>query len=666
MKRAIVAAWLSCVYAAALWAGSSAGETLVYVGTYTGKGSEGIYLYRLDSATGALTYVNKTTGLENPSFLALDPQERYLYAVREFGAAPGRRGGAVVALSRDRTTGALTILNEQPSEGQGPCHVAVDRTGRFLLAANYNSGSVAVLPIAEDGRLQPASSVMQHEGSSVNPSRQKGPHAHCVVLDAANRHVLAADLGIDKVMVYRFDDKAGKLSPNDPPFVQCVPGSGPRHVAFHPNGQHVYVIEEMSSTIEVFAYDAQSAALKPLQRISTLPDDFKGGSTCAEIEVHRGGRFLYGSNRGHDSIACFAIDDKTGRLTLVGHESTQGKNPRHFAIDPSGTLLLAANQDSDSIVSFRINPETGVLTPTGQTCRVSTPVCLTMVSTSAPAPAAAGSPASVFLRRSAAQNRVQAVDLSTATARYTPLFGAGDADAATVNGVERFGELTVEPGGASEIVRYTDVEGVFFILAGRGMLHYGTKEVAVKERDFMYLPAGTKHGISNPSDQPLRLLVMRYRVPGPTDVPSSSKPMMANADEVRQQVLSGHGPTTQFRLLLGTTESRRDKLAAAQRITSLFLMDFAPAGTNNPHRHAKEEEVYYVLRGQGDMVAGTDANGKEVRYPAGPGDAFYFAPGTLIGFYSGTKEGEDHAQILAVRSPCSAPDPGASRDAEKK
>jgi 6-phosphogluconolactonase len=659
MKRAIAAVWLSCAYAVSLWAGSS-GQTLVYVGTYTGRGSEGIYLYRLDSATGALTYVSTTTGLQNPSFLVLGFQGRCLYAVRESSA------GAVVALSRDRTTGALTVLNEQPSQGQGPCHLAVDRTGRFLFVANYGSGSVAVLPIAADDSPQPATSVVQHEGSSINRSRQRGPHAHCVVPDAANRYLLVADLGIDKVMVYRFDDKTGKLSPNDPPFARCEPGSGPRHLAFHPNGKYLYVIEEMSSTIEVFAWDVSIGELKPLQRISTLPEDFQGASTCAEIEVHPSGRFLYGSNRGHNSIACFAIDGATGKLTLVGHEPTQGKNPRHFAIDPSGTLLLAANQDSDSVVSFRINQETGVLTPTGQTCRVPTPVCLTMVANDAPTYAAKASTEPVFLHRPAAQRREQSVDLSTATAHYSPLFGVGDSDSGVVKGIERFGELKIEPGGASEIVSYADVEGVFFVLTGRGTLHYGTRKVPMKENDFMYLPVGTKYGISNSSNQPLHLLVMGYRVPGSASAPSPPKLMMANADDVRQQVLGGHGPTTQFKLLLGTTESRRDKLAAARQLNSLFLMDFAPAGTNNPHRHAKEEEIYYVLRGRGDIVAGTDPDGKEMRYPAGPGDAFYFAPGTLIGFYSGTKEGAEHAQILAVRSPCPAPDAGASRDVERK
>jgi len=269
----------------------------------------------------------------------------------------------------------------------------------------------------------------------------------------------------------------------------------------------------------------------------------------------------------------------------------------------------------------------------------------------------------ISLRRSLADVREQSVDLSTATAHYKPLFGIGDPDAGLVKGIERFGELTIAPAGASEIASYPDVEGIFFILAGSGTLHYEEKKVPVKENDFMYLPVGVEHGISNQSKEPLRLLVMGYRIPAEANVPSTPKLMKASADDVKQQVLSGHGPSTQFKLLLGTTESKRDKLAAARQINSLFLMDFAPGGTNIPHRHAKEEEIYYVLRGHGDMVAGTDPNGKEMRYPARQGDAFYFAPGTLIGFYSDTPKDEGHAQILAVRSACPAPPSEASPSA---
>jgi 6-phosphogluconolactonase len=370
MSQVIAMICLSC-----LSAGSQPSDVLVYVGTYTSRGSEGVYVYRLDPATGGLQPVAKSPRLNNPSFVAIDPKGRCIYAVRE-GGGPG---GAVVALARNPATQELTILNEQPSGGQGPCYVTVDREGRFALAANYGSGSVALFPIAEDGRLQPAGSVIQHEGSSVNPSRQKGPHAHSIVLDPANRFAYAPDLGIDKIMIYRLDREQGKLVPNDPPFAQCEPGSGPRHFTFHPDGKHAYVIEELSSTVTAFDYDAATGALKSRQKVSTLPQDFKGKSTCAEVQVHPSGRFLYGSNRGHDSIAVFAVDTKTGTLRSLGHTPTQGRTPRNFAIDPSGTFLLAANQDGNSIVSFRINPETGELTPTGQVCQVSMPVCVKMV-----------------------------------------------------------------------------------------------------------------------------------------------------------------------------------------------------------------------------------------------------------------------------------------------
>jgi 6-phosphogluconolactonase len=354
---------------------SQPAEVLVYVGTYTSRGGEGVYVYRLDPANGGLKPVTKSPRLKDPSFVALDPKGRCLYAVREGGGPVG----AIVALARDAKTGEMTILNEQPSGGQGPCFVTVDREGRYAFAANYGSGSVAMFPLAADGRLQPASSVIQHEGSSVNASRQKGPHAHSINLDPTNRFAFAPDLGIDKIMIYRVDWEHGKLLPNDPPFAKVEPGSGPRHFAFHPDGKHAYVIEEISSTVTAFAYDAEAGTLKTLQRISTLPKDFKGSSTCADIHVHPSGRFLYGSNRGHDSIAGFAIDAKTGELRLLGFTPTQGKNPRNFAIDPSGTFLLAANQDGNNIVSFRINQETGELTPTGQVCQVSMPVCIKMV-----------------------------------------------------------------------------------------------------------------------------------------------------------------------------------------------------------------------------------------------------------------------------------------------
>jgi len=272
----------------------------------------------------------------------------------------------------------------------------------------------------------------------------------------------------------------------------------------------------------------------------------------------------------------------------------------------------------------------------------------------------------VFLRRSLTGISEHPVDLSTATAHYRPLFGLGDPNVQIVKGIERFGELTVEPGGSSRTVSYKNAEGVLFVLAGDGTLRYGRENVPIRQNDFVYLPIEVEYGISNQSEKPLRLLVMGFKIPGGIDAPPTPKRMMANADDVPLQVLASHGPTTQFKLLIGTTDSKRDRLAAAQRINSLFLMDFAPGGTNIPHRHNKEEEIYYVLRGHGDMVAGSDAAGKEMRYPSRQDDAFYFGSGTLIGFYSGTEEGEEHAQILAARWPVPAAKSELSPDAAGK
>jgi mannose-6-phosphate isomerase-like protein (cupin superfamily) len=272
-----------------------------------------------------------------------------------------------------------------------------------------------------------------------------------------------------------------------------------------------------------------------------------------------------------------------------------------------------------------------------------------MVAAAAEPRSPAGEPA--FLRRSVGQIQEQSIDLSSATAHYRPIFGVGDPKNSDVKGIVRFGELTVEPGGSSKMASYRDSEGVFFILAGTGVLRYGQENVPIKQNDFVYLPVGVEHGISNQSEGPLRLLVMGFKIPAGVEVPPPPQRMMANADDVPLQVLASHGPTTQFKLLMGTTQSKRDKLAAAQQINSLFLMDFAAGGTNIPHRHNKEEEIYYVLRGHGDMVAGSDAEKKEMRYPSKQGDSFYFPSGTLIGFYSGCKEAEEHAQILAVRWP---------------
>ncbi len=349
---------------------------LVFVGTYTHGASEGIYVFRLDPSSGALERVSVATGIENPTFLAVDAAGRSLYAASTVMECEGRPSGTVSAHRIDADAGRLEFLSRRFSRGTKPCHVVVDRTGRFVLAANYGSGSVCVLPIMEDGRLGEASAFAQHEGSSVHPERQTGPHAHSINLDPQNRYAFAPDLGTDRVMAYRFDARTGGLTPNDSPWAEVAPGSGPRHFDFHPGGRWAYLINEIGNTVTAFAYDAARGALEEIQTVPTLPEGFGGDSACAHVQVSPSGRFLYGSNRGHDSIVIFAIDGGTGRLTYVGHEPTRGEGPRHFSLDAAGRLMLVANGATDSIVAFRVDDRTGRLAPTGSVTQVPSPVCV--------------------------------------------------------------------------------------------------------------------------------------------------------------------------------------------------------------------------------------------------------------------------------------------------
>ena len=351
-------------------------EIRVYIGTYTHGDSEGIYVYRLNLSSGALEFESKATGVESPSFLALHPEHRFLYSVNAVQKVEGKPSGGVSAFRIDSETGELSFLNQQLSCGPGPCHLSVDRTGRYVLVANYAGGSVAMLPIQADGSLGEATDFVQHGGSSVNPDRQQGPHAHSINIDPDNRFAFAPDLGIDKIMIYELDLTHGKLKPNSQPWVQVHAGAGPRHFDFHPKGRWAYAINELDSTMTAFSYDRSEGRLTEIGSVATLPDDFDDTSHCADVHVSPSGKFVYGSNRGHDSIAIFAVDEHTGRLTPVGHESTQGEIPRNFAIDPTGTFLLAANQATSTIVTFRIDSETGDLDPAGHVANVPTPVCL--------------------------------------------------------------------------------------------------------------------------------------------------------------------------------------------------------------------------------------------------------------------------------------------------
>jgi 6-phosphogluconolactonase len=348
----------------------------VYIGTYSGGDSKGIYVYNFDEATGELSFTGETAGVANPSFLALHPNGRFLYAVNEVGEVNGQPGGGVTAFAIDAGSGGLTLLNQQSSRGSGPCHVSVDSSGRLATVANYGAGSIAALPIGEDGILAAASSFFQHEGSSVNPQRQKEPHAHSVTIDPANRLAFACDLGVDKIFIHTLDTQNQQMVPHHVPFATLHPGAGPRHMAFHRALPFAYVINELDCTLSTFAYDARQGTLEEIDSVTTLPEGFAGTNSCADIHISPDGRFLYGSNRGHDSIAIFEIDQNSGRLTPIGHEPTQGANPRNFAIAPDGKYLLAANQNGNNIVVFRIDTETGRLSPTGQIVEVPTPVCV--------------------------------------------------------------------------------------------------------------------------------------------------------------------------------------------------------------------------------------------------------------------------------------------------
>jgi 6-phosphogluconolactonase len=354
-------------------------ECLVYVGTYTGKGSEGIYAHRFDPATGETNSLGLAAGTDNPSFLAVDPNGRFLYAVNELDTFRKEPTGAVSVFAIDRRSGKLKLLQQVSSLGGGPAHVSLDRSARYLLVANYNGGSVAVFPIGKDGRLDRHTAFVQNAGSSVNPERQAGPHAHFIQVTLDNRFAITADLGLDMLLVHRFDPKMGSLTPGSPGLAAVDPGAGPRHVAFALSGKFVYVVNELASTVTVFAYKSGPGTLHRIQTIPALPKNFAGKNTAAEIVVDGKGRFLYVSNRGHDSIALFSIDPDTGNLKSLEWVPSGGKTPRNFAIDPTGQWLFAANEDSNTINLLRIDQRSGRLTPVNRSLTVVSPVCIRFV-----------------------------------------------------------------------------------------------------------------------------------------------------------------------------------------------------------------------------------------------------------------------------------------------
>jgi 6-phosphogluconolactonase len=354
------------------------GEYLVYVGTYTRSKSQGIYALKFNAQTGTLSSLGLAAEIQNPSFLAVHPNDKYLYAVSELGYNAQTKA-SVSSFAIDTKSGKLQPLNKVETGGGGACHLVVDKTQAMLLVANYGTGSVAAFHVKPDGSLSERTDLKQHTGSSVNPRRQSGPHAHAVVLSRDNRYVFVPDLGLDEIISYKIDPAEATLSPNTPPNVKLTPGSGPRHFAFHPNNKYAYSVNEMASSVSAYSYDAKNGALTLIQTVSTLPDGFTREDNSAEIAIDRDGRFLYASNRGNDSITQFAIDRKKGTLTKIQVTPTQGRTPRNFVIDPTGRYLLAANQDSDSIVVFSLDPKSGKINATGTTLNIPSPVCLQFV-----------------------------------------------------------------------------------------------------------------------------------------------------------------------------------------------------------------------------------------------------------------------------------------------
>lgn len=347
----------------------------LFIGTYTGKGSKGIYVYRFDAATGKAEWVSNTDSVSNPSFLALSASGKYLYAVNENG---GSEPGEVSSFSFDKANGRLKLLNRQPSGGDHPCYITVTRNNKWVIAGNYTGGNFSVFPVDANGRLRPYAQLVQHRGSSANPDRQEKAHVHATVLSPSEDRLLVPDLGMDKVMVYPFRPASARpLDTLQRSSAVSKPGNGPRHLTFHPNGRFAYLMEEMSGTVAVYRY--RQGKLEFVQRISSHPSDFKGNMGSADIHLSPDGKFLYASNRGDaNNIAIFSVNSSTGRLANKGWQSTQGKTPRNFMIDPTGNYLLVANQQTNTVVIFKRNPATGLLRDTGNRIEVPNPVCLVM------------------------------------------------------------------------------------------------------------------------------------------------------------------------------------------------------------------------------------------------------------------------------------------------
>ena len=382
VRRARIIQWflLAALTLAAFISAHAAAATKdrVYVGTYTDHGSQGIYICEFDSSSGNLTSPELAAATANPSFLAVAPSRRFLYAINETDHFNGQPTGGVSAFSIDAATGKLLLLNQVSSLAPGPAYITLDGTAHYVLVANYDQGSIAVFPILPDGKIGDSTAFVRHQGSSVDPERQEGPHAHAIAMSPDNRFAIVADLGLDELLVYPFDAAHGTLG--SPRRIKTDPGVGPRHLTFSTSGKVVYVINEMRSSVTAYSYDLSDGSMAPLQSISSLPSGFHGKNTAGEVVLHPSGKFLYASNRGDDnSIAAFAVDPKKGTLTLIEFVPTQGETPRNFAIDPSGEWLLAANQDSNNVVTFRIDAKSGRLTPAGKSIEVKSPTIVDFV-----------------------------------------------------------------------------------------------------------------------------------------------------------------------------------------------------------------------------------------------------------------------------------------------
>lgn len=377
MNKILALTLIMLSFTKVITSGNMTEQYYLYVGTYTQNEREGICIYKFDATDGDLTYINTAEGIENPSYLAINSKKNLLIAVNEIQEFEGKKSGAVSSFSINPADGSLKLINQVASGGGSPCYISINKKATMALVANYSGGNVSIFPLLPEGRLQPYTDLQQHTGSGPVKNRQQNPHAHAIVLSPKEDFALAVDLGVDKVYTYAINEKPPGLEIKDE--FKSTPGAGPRHLTFHPNKKFVFFINELNSTITSCSFDASTGRISRIQTVDALPQGFSGTSFCADIHVSDDGRFLYGSNRGHDSIVIYEIDQKYGSLSYVDHHSVHGAFPRNFMIDPTGKFLLVANQNSNNIVVFKIDRETGKLRANGVEVEVSKPVCLKML-----------------------------------------------------------------------------------------------------------------------------------------------------------------------------------------------------------------------------------------------------------------------------------------------